>query len=118
MFFRIWFISCKLFILLGILLLVSLAAESWVPEVTVLRMAFWILIPIAVWGGVLSLLLQFGMRLQCPSCKGRETTFSGRGNFIFLECKNCGKVGGNIFGGWKLHVEPFEEDNGPAPPTG
>lgn len=112
MFFRIWFFACKLFVLFSILLLVSLAAESWVPEVRVLRMAFWILIPIAFWGGVLSLLLQFGMRLQCPYCKGRETTFSGRGNFIFLECKNCGKVGGHIIGGWKLHVER------PTPPTG
>ena len=114
MFFRTWFYVCKFAVLLFGLCFTSFAIEIWYPgakEAT--KTILVILIPICIAGAGLGLaLFVFGMRLRCPYCDGKETSTGGSGNVLFLECKQCGVVSGNVIRDFKLHVEPPEKDDG------
>ena len=114
MFFRTWFYVCKFGVLLLWLCFMSFVIEIWCPEAKGATKAILVLlVPVCIAGAGLGLaIFVFGMRLRCPCCNGKETSAGGGGNVLFLECKQCGVVSGNVIRDFKLRVEPPEKDDG------
>src|SRR5262245_60361959 len=111
--FRAWYYYCKLGVpvLFGTLALLFVLASLQLdlPDImsAVLAMIFlvalWTLIGSGLLGGVMGLLLVFGvLRMTCPFCGAWSQVRGNSRDGMWLLCKRCGFVHGSGIWGLKL----------------
>jgi hypothetical protein len=119
MLFRTWFYVYKAGVLLFALCGVSFLAETRYPTAEVAtKAALMFLIPIAFAGASLGAgVFIFGMKFKCPCCNSKETSSGGNGYVMFLNCKRCGFLSGNVLTDFKLHFDlpPSTTPSGDTP---